>query len=465
MTFDPVLLSRIQFAFTVSFHIIFPSFSIGLASFLFIMETMWLKTKNIKYHNICRFYTKIFALTFGMGVVSGIVMEFQFGTNWPGFADKVGPVLGALFVYEVLTAFFIEAGFLGVMIFGWERVSPKIHYLATCLVVVGVTLSAFWILSANSWMQTPAGVHMDAHHYFHVDSWRHVVLNPLVIPRYIHMLLSAYITTGMVILGISAYFILKKEHKDIGMLCAKFILGLLIIAIPLQIYMGDVVGRNVHKYQPIKTAAIEGVWHTQKGAPLLLFAYPDMKLEKNFWPVGIPKLAALINTHHWNGRLEGLTSVPRADRPFAPIVFYTFRVMVGLGLLMLLITVIGLYLLARKKFDKSKWFLKSCMFASPVGFIAIITGWFTAEVGRQPWVVYNALRTKDMATHVSGHTVLASLMLLIIVYGIVFGIFYFKYLFKAINHGPVYYENQEVPFTYMSGRSHLRVNNQNEEKK
>jgi cytochrome d ubiquinol oxidase subunit I len=456
MSFDPVLLSRIQFAFTVSFHIIFPSFSIGLASFLLIMETMWLKTKNIKYLNICRFYTKIFALTFGMGVVSGIVMEFQFGTNWPGFAEKVGPVLGVLFVYEVLTAFFIEAGFLGVMIFGWERVSAKLHYLATVLVVVGVTLSAFWIMSANSWMQTPAGAHIDAHQVFHVDSWLHVILNPLVIPRYIHMLLSAYITTGLVILGISAYFILKQEHKAIGMLCAKFILGLLIVAIPLQIVMGDMVGRNVQHYQPIKTAAIEGVWHTEKGAPLLLFAYPDMKLEKNLWTIGIPKLASLINTHQWNGTLEGLTSVPRADRPFAPIVFYTFRIMVGLGILMLLMTAYGLYLLARKKLGKSTWFLKFCMFASPIGFIAIITGWFTAEIGRQPWVVYNALRTKDMATHVSGHTVLTSLILLILVYGVVFGFFYLKYLFKAISHGPVYYDSKDVPFAYMTGRSQVK---------
>lgn len=447
---DSVVLSRIQFAFTVSFHIIFPSFSIGLATFLLAMETMWMKTKDVMYLNICRFYTKVFALTFGMGVVSGIVMEFQFGTNWPGFATKVGPVLGALFVYEVLTAFFIEAGFLGVMIFGWERVSARLHYLATCLVVFGVTLSAFWILSANSWMQTPSGAYMDKAHQFHVVSWLKVIFNPLVFPRYFHMLLSAYITTAMVVLGISAYFILKKQHHDFGMVGAKCAIATLILALPVQMMIGDQVGRNVHQYQPIKTAAIEGVWDTQAGAPLLLFAYPDMALEKNKWAIGIPKLAALINTHKWNGVLTGLKSVPKADRPFAPVVFYSFRIMVGLGLLMLFMAMFGLILLLRKRLHHADLFLKTCLFTAPLGFVAIIAGWFTAEVGRQPWVVYNYLRTKDMATHVSPHSVLLSLVLLIVVYGIIFGFFYFKYLFSAIKHGPQYHKPDAVPFGYMS---------------
>lgn len=446
---DPVLLSRIQFAFTVSFHIIFPSFSIGLATFLLIMETMWLKTKNTAYLSICRFYNKIFALTFGMGVVSGIVMEFQFGTNWPGFAEKVGPVLGALFVYEVLTAFFIEAGFLGVMILGWEKVNAKLHYLATWLVVIGVTLSAFWIMSANSWMQVPSGAVMSKNHVFHVVSWHKVILNPTVIPRFIHMLLSAYITTSLAILGISAFYLIKKQHEAIAMKCAKTVLAVLIVSIPLQIFMGDMVGIDVHKHQPIKTAAIEAVWHTQRGAPLVLFGYPNMKLEKNQWAITIPKLASLINTHSFNGELQGLTTVPRADRPYVPITFYSFRIMVGIGFLMLLISIIGIYLLLRKKLASSNWYLKLCVICSPIGFIAIITGWFTAETGRQPWVVYNLLRTNDMATTVSGHSVLISLLLLIIVYGVIFGVFYFKYLFKTIQHGPKYYNDNKAPFAYM----------------
>ena len=456
MSIDPVLLSRIQFAFTISFHIIFPSFSIGLATFLLVMETLWLTTKNTIYLTICRFYAKIFALTFGMGVVSGIVMEFQLGTNWPGFSERVGPVLGALFVFEVLTAFFIEAGFLGIMIFGWERVSAKVHYLATCLVVFGVTLSAFWIMSANSWMQTPTGAHMDSHHLFYLDSWWHVIFNPLVIPRYIHMMLSSYIATSFVILGISAYFMLKHSHKEIAKICAQFALVTLIIGLPLQIAIGDQVGHNVYRYQPIKTAAIEGVWQTQKGAPLLLFAYPDMKLEKNLWPIGIPKLAAVINTHDFNGTLQGLTSVPPSDRPFVPVVFYTFRIMVGLGFLMLFITMYGLFLWMRKKLDRSSWFLKTCILASPVGFFAIIAGWFTAEIGRQPWLVYHALRTNDMATDVSAHTVWVSLILLMLVYGVIFGIFYFKYLLQIIHKGPVYSAQKEFPFAYMPGMNPIK---------
>jgi cytochrome d ubiquinol oxidase subunit I len=458
MSLDPVLLSRIQFAFTVSFHIIFPSFSIGLATFLLIMETCWLKTKKVIYYNICRFYTKIFALTFGMGVVSGIVMEFQFGTNWPGFASHVGPVLGALFVYEVLTAFFIEAGFLGVMIFGWDRISPKLHYVATWLVAIGVNLSAFWIMSANSWMQTPAGAHMDKHHFFHVDSWAHVIMNPLLMPRFTHMLLSAYITTGLMILGISAYFILGKTHALIGKVCAKTVLVILIILIPLQVFMGDKVGRNVLHYQPIKTAAIESVWHTQAGAPLLLFAYPNMHLEKNQWPIAIPKLASLINTHHWNGVLPGLTSVPSNDRPFVPIVFYSFRIMVGMGIIMLLLAIVGVLLMIGKRLERTDWYLKCCMICAPIGFIAIITGWFTAETGRQPWAVYHYLRTKDVATHVAGHTVFTSLVLLILVYGLIFGVFYMKYLLKAIKHGPVNYDDKDAPFAYMQGSSHNQLN-------
>ena len=451
MSVAPVLLSRIQFAFTVSFHIIFPSFSIGLATFLLIMETMWLKTKKVAYLNICRFYTKIFALTFGMGVVSGIVMEFQFGTNWPGFAEKVGPVLGALFVYEVLTAFFIEAGFLGIMLFGWERVSPKLHYISTLLVVFGVTLSAFWIMSANSWMQTPAGAHMDLHQVFHVDSWTKVVFNPLVFPRFYHMLFSAYITTSMVILAISAFYLYKKKHHVFSMRCAKFALITLVIVLPMQMFIGDKVGRNIQHYQPIKTAAMEGVWNTQSGAPFLILADPSMKLEKNIWSIGIPKLASLINTHHWNGTLLGLKSVSKQDRPYVPIVFYTFRIMVGLGLLMLAIGIYGCYLLYKRQLESKTWFLKLCMVCAPAGFIAIITGWFTAEIGRQPWVAYYYLRTEDMATHASAKSVFVSLLLLIIVYGLVFGVFYFRYLLRAIHHGPVYYKDKFTPFGYMEG--------------
>ena len=269
------LISRLQFAFTVSFHIIFPAFSIGLATFLVFMEGVWLKTKNPLYLEICKFWTKVFALTFGMGVVSGIVMEFQLGTNWSGFTDRVGPVLGVLFSYEVLTAFFIEAGFLGVMIFGWNKVGAKLHFLSTILVVVGVTLSAFWILSANSWMQHPAGADMVSGRFV-VNSWWHVIFNPLVLHRFLHMLLAAYLTTFIIIGAITAYYLVKKQHMAFAKKCFSIAMWGIVVLIPIQIFIGDAVGLLVHKYQPLKTAAMEAVWQTEKGAPLILFAWPSM---------------------------------------------------------------------------------------------------------------------------------------------------------------------------------------------
>ena len=434
---DTTLLSRIQFAFTISAHIIFPAFSIGLAAFLAIMEGMWLKTKKQKYYDICRFWIKVFALTFGMGVVSGIVMEFQLGTNWSGFAHKVGGVLGALFTYEVLTAFFIEAGFLGVMIFGWKKVGPKLHYAATLLVFVGVTLSAFWILAANSWMQTPAGFKV-VHGIYVVQDWWQVVFNHSTVPRFIHMLLAAYVTTVFIIGGVSAWYLIKNDlkHQEFARTCFSFAMWSGLILIVLQIFVGDAVGLVVHQYQPIKTAAIEGLWHTQAGAPLLLFAYPDMATQSNLWAIGIPHGAALINTHQWNGVLTGLDSVPAIDRPIVPLVFYSFRIMVGLGFLMLFVGLLGLFLRMRKKLYTATWFHKLAMLISPVGIGALWAGWITAEEGRQPWVVYHVLRTSNAASPVSVSHVLITLVLLVIVYGIIFGYFYFRYLGKILKKGP-----------------------------
>lgn len=453
MALSADMLSRIQFAFTVSFHIIFPAFSIGLATFLAIMEGVYLKTKNPLYLRICKFWTKIFALVFGMGVVSGIVMEFQFGTNWSGFTNSVGSVLGSLFVYEVLTAFFIEAGFLGVMIFGWKKVSPKLHYAATLLVAFGVTLSAFWILSANSWMQSPDGVAFVAGKFV-TTSWWHVIFNHMVFPRWIHMMLAAYITTAFVIAGVSAYYLLKKKHIDFSKKCLSFSTAAIFVLIIAQVFVGDKVGLVVHKYQPLKTAAIEGIWNTQKGAPLLLFAIPDMKAQKNWFPIKIPHGAALINTHQWDGKLIGLKTVSKKYQPYVPLVFFSFRIMVGLGLLMLLIGVIGLVLRIRKKLYDSPWFLKTCVYASPIGFLAIWTGWITAEAGRQPWVVYGYLLTSKMASPVSAVHVAWTFALLVLVYGIIFGVFFTRYFARILSHGPE--TGDEVltdhpqPFDYMS---------------
>ncbi len=449
MTIDTALISRIQFAFTISFHILFPSFSIGMVTFLAVMEGVWLKTKNPKYLQICKFWTKIFALTFGMGIVSGIVMEFQFGTNWAGFTNAIGNVLGALFTYEVMTAFFIEAGFLGVMLFGWKRVGPKLHYAATLLVAFGTTFSAFWILAANSWMQTPSGFVIKGGRYF-VTSWWHVIFNPSVLPRYAHMLVAAYITTAFVIAAISAYYMLKNKNLEIARTCFSFVFAALAILTPLQMFIGDTVGLEVHKNQPIKTAAMEGVWNTQRGAPFLVFALPDQNKEKNFYEIKIPHGAALINTHQWDGKLVGLKSVARDDRPIVPIVFFSFRIMVGLGLIMFLMAMYSLWLRHRKRLFEKRWFLHICVWTAPIGFIALWMGWVTAEVGRQPWIVYNHIRTMDAASKVPISHVLISLSLIVIVYGIIFGFFYFYFLGKILRKGPSAPELFDQPFQYMS---------------
>lgn len=447
---DVALMSRLQFAFTMSSHILFPSFSIGLALFLAIMEGVYLKTKSPLYLAICKFWTKIFSLTFGMGIVSGIVMEFQLGTNWNAFTYMVGGVLGPLFTYEVLTAFFIEAGFLGVMLFGWNRVGPKLHYLATLLVVCGVTVSAFWILSANSWMQTPDGVALNNGQLVVTDWWQ-VIFNRSVIPRYFHMLLAAWLTTTFVIFGISAYYLLHKKHVAFAKKCFGFALGALVILVPLQAFVGDTVGLEVQRDQPIKTAALEGIWHTQDGAPFLLFAIPDPEAEKNYWEIKIPHMAAVLNTHQWNGTLIGLDTVAKADRPFAPIPFFSFRIMVGLAGVMMLMMAWGVYLWCRKRLYDSTWYHRACVACAPIGFVALWFGWITAETGRQPWIVYNILKTDDAVSKVDFNHVLISFALIVIVYGIIFGYFYFKFLFKIIAEGPTKDTRaSDQPFSYMA---------------
>ena len=428
------LLSRIQFAFTISFHILYPAFSIGLITFIAFFELIWLNTKKKIYLQICKFWTKILALTFGMGIVSGIVMEFQLGTNWSNYTKMSGNVLGVLFTYEVLTAFFIEAGFLGVMFFGWNRVGPKLHFAATLLALFGVTLSAFWIMSANSWMQFPTGVAF-SDNVFTVQSWLDTIFNPLFLPRFFHMLIATYISTLLVIIAICAYYILKQKSLAFAKTCFSVAFLALIILIPLQIALGDLVGVRVLKYQPIKTAAIEGLWETQKGAPLLLFAIPDQTNEINHFEIGIPKLASLINTHKLEGELVGLKSVSPADRPFVPAVFYSFRVMVGLWVVMLLMVMTGIFLYFFKTVFNTKWYLRCCIFVAPIGFISIITGWFTAEFGRQPWVIYHYLKTSAAHSDIQLQNVIISLVSIIVVYGIIFGYFYFRYFFKIIKAG------------------------------
>lgn len=444
-----LIISRIQFAFTISFHILFPAFSIGLATFLAIMEGFWLKTQKHKYYAICRFYSKIFALTFGMGIISGIVMEFQLGTNWAGYAKVVGPVLGSLFTYEVMTAFFIEAGFLGVMLFGWKKVSPKLHYISTLAVLFGVTLSAFWILAANSWMQTPAGAHM-VNGSFVVDSWKAVIINHSTIYRFIHMMFAAYITTLLVVAGISAHYLIKSKHIQISRFCVYFALVGLSVLAPLQLLIGDQVGKEVHDNQPIKTAAIEGVWQTQRHAPFLIFAVPDQKAQKNYLAIGVPGMASFINTHDFNGKLQGLKSVSRENQPPVDIVFYSFRIMLGIGLALFLLIGMGWLLKFKNQLFESKLFLRCLILFAPLGFVAIETGWFVAETGRQPWIVYQLLKTSQSVSDVSLRNTLISFTLIVLVYGVIFGFFYFKYLIKTIRKGPENLESiSDMPFAYM----------------
>lgn len=446
--FTALDLSRFQFAFTITFHILFPAFSIGLAMFLSVMEGLWLKTKKPVYYEIVRFWTKVFALTFGMGVVSGIVMEFQLGTNWAGFSNQVGSVLGPLFVYEVLSAFFIEAGFIGVMIFGWNKVGPKLHYASTLLVMFGTTLSAYWIMSANSWMQHPVGYQLLDGKFSATDWWQ-IVFNPYTLPRFIHMMLASYLATSFVIISVSSYYLLRNKFVDFSKTCLKSAIIVVMLLIPLQIFVGDESGLKVREAQPIKTAAIEGIWPaSEKGAALLLFALPSQAQQKNLFEVGIPHGAALINTHEWNGQLAGLKSVDRQDQPQVWVVFYTFRIMVGIAFLMLLYPLVGLFLLKKKKIWDSPWFLKFGQYMAPAGFIAIMTGWFTAEIGRQPWVVFGVLRTAAAVSHVSMHDVMISFLLIFIVYGIIFGVFYFYFLHKTIQKGPADFESIQ-PFYFL----------------
>jgi len=451
MIINTLLLSRIQFGFTIGFHILFPTLNIGMAMFLSIMEGVWLKTRDPVYKAICRFWTTVFALTFGVGVVSGIVLSYELGTNFGLFTNAVGGVLGSLFAYEVLSAFFLEAGFLGVMLFGWDKVSPKLHYCATLLVMIGTTISAFWIMSANSWMQTPAGYALVAGKYI-VTNWWEVVFNPSFIPRYLHMILASYVTTCFVIAGIAAWYLLKQRHVDFARRCFSFAIGAAIVVTVLQLFIGDAVGLEVNKNQPLKTAAMEGIWNTGKALPFLVFAIPDPEQEKNLYEIKIPYMASLINTHHFDGELIGLKSVSPNDRPIVVTVFFAFRIMVGLGILFFLTALCGLWLRLRGQLYNHNWFYRLCLLISPLGFISSLAGWITAESGRQPWVIYNLMRTADGASIVALHQVVISLILFFLAYGVVF-IFYLIYLFRLINEGPteatIDTAMQPPPFTYL----------------
>lgn len=429
-------LARIQFAFTVSFHIIFPAISIGLASFLAVLEGLWLKTNNPVYKDLFQYWIKIFAVAFGMGVVSGVVMSYQFGTNWSEFSRFAGGVTGPLLAYEVLTAFFLEAGFLGIMLFGWNKVGPKAHFFATLMVAIGTCISMFWILSSNSWMQTPQGYAIEAGRIVPVDWWA-IVFNPSFPYRLAHMGTAAFLVAALMVAATAAWHLLKGRRDALVKKSFSMALWLIVVLAPLQAMIGDQHGINTLHYQPAKIAAIEGHWETNKdeGMELLLFGIPDMQAEETKYKVGIPNVGSLILTHSMDGEIKGLKEFAPEDRPNSTIIFWSFRIMVGLGLLMILLGVISLYLRKTKRLYDSKWFHRFALVMGGSGFVSLLAGWFTTEVGRQPWVVYGVMRTKDALSPVSAEQVGLTLIIFVLVYFVVFGVGIY-YMLKLMWQGP-----------------------------
>ncbi|MGD8840785.1 MAG: cytochrome ubiquinol oxidase subunit I [Gammaproteobacteria bacterium] len=428
-------LARFQFAFTVSAHITFPAFSIGLASYLAVLEGLWLWKRDDTYLELFKYWKTIFAVVFGMGVVSGLVMSYQFGTNWSVFADKTGPVLGPLMGYEVLTAFFLEAGFLGVMLFGLDRVGPRLHFFATLMVAVGTLISAFWILSVNSWMQTPAGYGINADGQFIPLDWWAVIFNPSFPYRLVHMVLAAYLTTAFVVGAVGAWHLLRDRYDNGARIMFSMAMWMALIVAPIQIVAGDMHGLNTLEHQPAKIAAMEGHYETRNGAPLILFGMPDDKTGKTRYAVEIPKLGSMILTHDWNGRVRGLLSFPEDARPKAELVFWSFRIMVAVGLAMVAIGLWSGLARLRGGLYESTWLHRAALVMGPSGFLAVLAGWITTEVGRQPWTVYGLLHTADSIAPIDGAAVGASLMAFIMVYFTVFGAGTF-YVLRLMNKPP-----------------------------
>jgi len=418
-----LMLARAQFAFTVSFHFIFPAFSIGLASYLAVLEALWLKTGADKYLNLFKYWLKIFALTFAMGVVSGIVMSYQFGTNWSVFSDRAGPVIGPLMAYEVLTAFFLEAGFLGVMLFGMNRVGKGLHFAATLMVAIGTFISAFWILSVNSWMQTPVGWALnEAGQFVPAAGWWDIVFNPSFPYRLIHTVIAAYLTTALVVGGVGAWHLLKSRDTPEVRTTFSMAMWMLAIVAPIQIFVGDLHGLNTLAHQPAKVMAMEGHFQSHPhGAPLILFGIPDSEAETVHYAVEIPRLSSLILKHDLNAPLNGLDTIAREDRPPVGIVFWSFRIMVGLGFLMLGLGLFSLLARLRRRLYSWRLLHRFALVMGPAGFVAVIAGWVTTEVGRQPWVIYGLLRTADAVAPIDAPAVATSLLVFVIVYFVVFG--------------------------------------------
>ena len=434
MEIDAGLLARLQFAFTISFHIIFPAFTIGLSAFIATLLVLWRWTNNAHFQRLARFWTRIFAVSFAMGVVSGIPMSYQFGANWSRYSEVVGNVIGPLIGYEVLMAFFLEATFLGVLLFGWNRVPPWLHVTAAILVSVGTTLSGFWILAANSWMHTPAGFEMRGGIAYPVD-WFKIVFNPSFPYRFMHMMTAAFLTTSVVVLAVGARYLQVKKFEPEGRTMMRMGVGMVALLGPLQMLLGDLHGLNTLEHQPAKIAAMEGHWESRTPAGLLLFAIPLPSEERNLYEIEVPRLGSIVLTHSLNGRVPALKDFAPSDRPPVINVFFAFRLMVGIGLTLIVIGLTGAWLWWRKKLFTSRWYLKPVGLAWPLGFIAIIAGWVTTECGRQPYVAYGILRTADAFSPVAPAAVAGSLIAFVLVYTVVFsiGIYYIR---RLIRKGP-----------------------------
>jgi cytochrome bd ubiquinol oxidase subunit I len=433
---EALLLSRIQFGLTTAFHILFPTLTIGLAVFLVILEFLWLRKRDVMYYRMYRFWVKVFAVHFAVGVVSGITLEFEFGTNFALFSQAVANIFAPLLAYEGMTAFFLEAGFLGIMLFGWKRVPPTIHFLSTCLVAAGATLSAFWIVAANAWMQTPAGYTL-SDGTLHVKSFAEAIFNPAMPTHLAHMLVASFETTAFALAGISAYFLLKGKYTPFYQRTLGLVLVLAAVLAPLQVFLGDQKGREVAEHQPAKLAAMEAHWETNRsgGAPFVAFALPDMKAEKNRMELTIPHGLSLLITHSWNGKVAGLKEFRSENRPFVPVIFWTFRIMVAIGFLFLGVMLWAGWLWRKRRLFESRGFLIALVAVQPLGFLGTELGWITTEMGRQPWVVYGLIRTSEGVSPIPAGNVVWSLLLFLAFFGII-GASYAFYLRKILRRGP-----------------------------
>jgi cytochrome d ubiquinol oxidase subunit I len=438
-------LARIQFAFTVSFHILFPAITIGLASFLAVLEGLWLKTHDNTYRDLYHFWSKIFAVNFGMGVVSGLVMAYEFGTNWSRFSDFAGAVTGPLLTYEVLTAFFLEAGFLGVMLFGWNRVGRGLHFFATVMVAVGTLISTFWILASNSWMQTPQGYEIVDGRVIPVD-WLAVIFNPSFPYRLAHMAIAAFVATAFFVGASAAWHLLRGRDNPAIRRMLSMAMWMALVVAPIQAMVGDAHGLNTLEHQPAKIAAIEGHWENvgDEPTPLILFGIPDMKEERTKYAIEIPYLGSLILTHSLDKQIPALKSFPPEDRPNSTIIFWSFRVMAGLGMLMIAVGLWSAWLRWRGGLYSNKWFLRLVMVMGPSGLIALLAGWFTTEIGRQPWVVYGLMRTADASSNHSVGQMTLTLILFVVVYFSLFGAG-FGYMMRLVRKGPKTHEGDDTP--------------------